>query len=66
MPWEDLSNQERTALRHLVKGQVHDVPWRLILRLQKLGLVADSPESRLTPAGVELYRTRPQRTGRWK
>src|SRR5215204_158688 len=47
MPWEDLSKQENTALRHLVKGQVHDVPWRLILCLQKLGLVDDSQESRL-------------------
>jgi len=35
----------------------------LILRLLKLGLVDHSPESRLTPAGVELYETRLQRHG---
>ena len=31
MSWEDLTAQEKTALRQLVKGQVHDVPWRLKL-----------------------------------
>jgi len=62
--WEDLSSNEKTALRHLAKGEVYDVPARMIRRLAALGLTDGSPEGRLTPAGLEMYRTRP--TGRWK
>jgi len=58
MSWEDLTAQEKTALRQLVKGQAHDVPWRLKLRLHRLGLADDSPDARLTRAGLELYQTR--------
>ena len=59
MTWEELTSQEKTALRHLAKGEVQEVPWRQIRRLRELG-------GPLTPAGLELWRTRPTRTGRWK
>ena len=62
--WEDLSSQEKTALRKLAKGEVHEVPARMIRRLAALGLADGSPEGRLTLAGLEIYRTRP--IGRWK
>ena len=62
--WEDLSNNEKTALRQLAKGEAYAVPMRLIRRLAALGLADGSPEGRLTSAGLEIYRTRP--TGRWK
>jgi hypothetical protein len=62
----DLTIQEKTALRHLAKGEVHDVPIRLIQRLQALGLADGSPEGRLTDAGLELYRTSPREAGRRK
>jgi hypothetical protein len=63
--WEDLSNNEKTALRQLAKGEAYAVPTRLIRRLAALGLADPSnPEGRLTPAGLEIYRTRP--TARWK
>jgi len=63
--WEDLSSNEKTALRKLAKGEVHDVPARLIRRLAALGIDDGSPEGRLTSAGLEIYRTRPK-AGRWK
>jgi hypothetical protein len=44
MRWEDLSNQEKTALRKLAKGEVHDVPARMIRHLAALGLADGSPE----------------------
>ena len=59
----DLTIQEKTALRHLAKGELHDVPIRLIQRLQALGLADGSPEGRLTDAGLELYRTSPRQAG---
>ena len=62
--WEDLSSNEKTALRHLAKGEVHNVPARMIRRLAALGLTDGSPEGRLTSAGLEVYRTRPRPTGR--
>ena len=62
--WEDLTNNEKTALRKLAKGVVHDVPMRMIRRLAELGLADPGPEGRLTAAGLEIYRTRPM--GRWK
>jgi hypothetical protein len=62
--WEDLSSQEKTALRKLAKGEVHEVPARMIRHLAALGLVDAGPESRLTAAGLEVYRARP--IGRWK
>ena len=62
--WEDLSSQEKTALRKLAKGEVHEVSARMIRRLAALGLADGSPEGRLTPAGFEIYRIRA--TGRWK
>src|SRR5215204_4136046 len=61
MPWEDLSKQERSALRPWSKVRSMTFLGDLILRLLKLGLV--DHKSRLTPAGVELYETRPQRHG---
>ena len=64
--WGDLTIQEKTALRHLAKGEVHDVPVRLMERLQALGLAHGSPEGRLTDAGLELYRTSPREAGRRK
>jgi len=64
--WGDLTIQEKTALRHLAKGEVHDVPIRLIQRLQALGLADGSPEGRLTGTGLELYRTSPRQAGRRK
>jgi hypothetical protein len=66
MIWEDLTSQEKTALRHLAKGEVQEVPWRQIRRLRELGLADDNLEGRLTHAGLELWRKRPTRTGRWK
>ena len=36
--WEDLSNNEKTALRQLAKGEAYAVPTRLIRRLAALGL----------------------------
>ena len=62
--WEDLSSQEKTALRKLAKGEVQEVSTRMIRRLAALGLADGSPEGRLTPAGLAIYRTRP--IGRWK
>ena len=62
--WEDLSSNEKTALRKLAKGEVHDVPARLIRRLAALGIADGSPEGRLTSAGLAIYRARP--IGRWK
>jgi hypothetical protein len=62
--WGDLTIQEKTALRHLAKGEVHDVPIRLIQGLQALGLADGGPEGRLTNAGLELYRTSPRQAGR--
>jgi hypothetical protein len=50
----------------LAKGEVQEVPWRQIRRLRELGLADDNPEGRLTPAGLELWRRRPTRTGRGK
>jgi hypothetical protein len=64
--WGELTIQEKTALRHLAKGEVHDVPIRLIQRLQALGLADGSPEGRLTGTGLELYRTSPRQAGRRK
>jgi hypothetical protein len=58
--------QEKTALRHLAKGEVHEVPVRLMERLQALGLADGSPEGHLTDAGLELYRTSPREAGRRK
>jgi hypothetical protein len=49
MTWEELTSQEKTALRHLAKGEVQEVPWRQIGRLRELGLADDNPEGRLTP-----------------
>ena len=66
MTWEELTSQEKTALRHLAKGEVQEVPWRQIRRLRELGLADNNPEGRLTPAGLELWRMRPTRTGCWK
>ena len=66
MIWEELTSEEKTALRHLAKGEVQEVPWRQIRRLRELGLADDNPEGRLTPAGLELWRTRPTQTGRWR
>jgi hypothetical protein len=54
MTWEELTSQEKTALRHLAKGEVQEVPWRQIRRLRELGLADNNPEGRLTPAGLEL------------
>lgn len=48
--WADLTPLEKTALRHLPKGEVHDVPFRLIRRLRALGLADDSPDDRPTAA----------------
>ena len=62
--WGDLTDNEKTALRKLAKGEVHEVSARMIRRLAALGIADGSPEGRLTPAGLEIYRTRP--TGRWK
>jgi hypothetical protein len=62
--WEDLSSQEKTAMRKLAKGEVHEVSARMIRRLAALGLADGSTEGRLTPAGLEIYRARP--IGRWK
>ena len=59
-----LVTQDEPALRKLAKGEVHDVPARIIRRLAALGLADDSPEGRLTSAGLAIYRTRP--IGRWK
>jgi hypothetical protein len=64
--WKELTKEERTALRRLAKGEVREVPWRVIRRLREHGLADDYPEGRLTPTGVELWRARPMRTGRWK
>jgi hypothetical protein len=64
--WEDLSSNEKTALRQLAKGEVYAVPALMIRRLAALGVTDGSPEGRLTPAGLEIYRTRPRHTGRWK
>ena len=49
MTWEELTSQEKTAVRHLAKGEVQEVPWRQIRRLRELGLSDDNPEGRLTP-----------------
>ena len=38
MTWEELTSQEKTAVRHLAKGEVQEVPWRQIRRLRELGL----------------------------
>src|SRR3954447_15903935 len=57
--WEDLSSQEKTAMRKLAKGEVHEVSARMIRRLAALGLADGSTEGRLTPAGLEIYRARP-------
>ena len=48
--WADLTPHEKTALRHLPKGEVHDVPFRLIRHLRALGLADDSPDDRPTAA----------------
>jgi hypothetical protein len=61
--WEDLSSQEKTALRKLAKGEVHEVSARMIRRLAALGLADGSREGRLTLAGLEIYRTRPTAAG---
>jgi len=58
--WEDLTDNEKTAVRQLARGELHDVPARTIRRLAELGLADPTkPEGRLTPAGLDLYRTRP-------
>jgi hypothetical protein len=62
--WEDLTDNEKTALRKLARGEVHEVPAREIRRLAALGLTDGGPDGRLTAAGLELYRTRPKSTGR--
>ena len=62
--WEDLTNNEKTALRKLARGEVHEVSALMIRRLAALGLTDGSPDGRLTPAGLELYRTRPKSPGR--
>ena len=51
--WEDLTDNEKTALRKLAKGEVHEVPARMIRRLAALGLADGSPDSRLTPEEAE-------------
>ena len=67
MTWEDLTSQEKTALRHLAKGEVQEVPWRQIRRLRELGLADNNPEGRLThvargrPAGWLLLAGSPLR-----
>src|SRR5215203_5807434 len=50
--WADLTPLEKTALRHLPKGEVHDVPFRLIRRLRALGLADDSPDDRPRPGAL--------------
>ena len=65
MIWEELTSEERTALARLAKGG-HDVSFRLIRRLREHGLADYNPEGRLTPVGLELWRTRPMQTGRWR
>jgi len=66
MTWEELTSQEKTALRHLAKGEVQEVPWRLIRRLGELGLADDNPEGRLTPARIAepTHRDGAQTSGR--
>jgi hypothetical protein len=51
MTWEELTSQEKTALRHLAKGEVQEVPWRQIRRLRELGLADDNPEGGSPPPG---------------
>ena len=36
--WEDLTDNEKTAVRQLARGELHDVPARMIRRLAALGL----------------------------
>jgi hypothetical protein len=63
--WEDLTNNEKTALRQLARGELREVSALMIRRLVALGLADPSnPDGRLTPAGLDLYRTRPKPTGR--
>ena len=63
--WEDLTKNEQTALRKLARGELREVSAREIRRLVALGLAdPSSPEGRLTPAGLDLYRTRPRSLGR--
>jgi hypothetical protein len=50
--WEDLSSQEKTALRKLAKGEVQEVSTRMIRHLTALGLADGSPEGRVVSRGV--------------
>src|SRR5215218_8613588 len=45
MTWEELTSQEKTALRHLAKGEVQEVPWRQIRRLENSGLRTTIPKA---------------------
>ena len=58
--WEDLTKNEKTALRKLARGELHDVSALMIRRLAALGLTDGNPDGRLTAAGLEAYRTRPR------
>ena len=56
--WQDLTKNEKTALRKLAKGELHEVSALMIHRLVVLGLTDGSPDGRLTPAGLELIELR--------
>jgi hypothetical protein len=58
--WDTLSAQEKTALRKLAVGYVHDVPVTTRRRFAALGLL-DEGSGRLTEAGLALDRDHPNR-----
>jgi hypothetical protein len=57
--WNDLSIEERAAIRKLALGYTHEVSLKALRRLAKLGLVEDGLDARLTAAGFEMYRANP-------
>ena len=58
--WDTLSVEEKTALRKLAVGYVHEVSVTTRRRLAALGLL-DEGSGRLTEAGLVLHRDHPNR-----
>jgi hypothetical protein len=58
--WDTLSVEEKTAIRQLAVGYVHEVPVNIRRRLAALGLMEEG-SGQLTETGLALYRENPNR-----
>ena len=61
--WQELSNNEKAAIRKLALGYTYDVPQHVLRQLVTRGLAEQGPTPRLTEAGFKLHTSNPRGHG---